>query len=40
MGLVLDQYGRTDWKTLVRRFNAHYQMHLDRQSYSYYGTKH
>lgn len=31
LGLVLDQYGRTDWKTLVRRFNAHYQMHLDRQ---------
>lgn len=31
IGVKLDRYGRTDLETLIRRFNAHYQMHLDRQ---------
>ncbi len=31
LGLKLDAYGRVDLNTLIQRFNAHYQVHLDRQ---------
>ena len=31
LGLKLDAYGRVDLDTLIQRFNAHYQVHLDRQ---------